>query len=92
MTAQVTTEDVAAWMLSELDRQSLLYQEIVVYDIAQRFGDQFTYVNRNGNLAITKNVLDAFRKLSGDDVVWVRRNRYWRRREPEDEPGRMQPY
>ena len=92
MAGETTARDVAEWMLSELDKQTLLYQEIAVYEILQQFGEQFTYTNKNNNLAIAKNVLEVFRMLTGDDVVWVSDERYWRRRQPDDEPGRHQSY
>lgn len=77
-------------MLGELERQRELHQEDVVHEIAAHFGEEFTCENENGNLAISKAVLDAFRKLSGDDVVWCRSERYWRPREEWDLPGRQQ--
>lgn len=82
--------DVAKRMLSELDTHHVLYQEEIVYDIQSRFGEDFVYYNANGNLAITQNVLKAFREMTGEDVVWMRSDRYWRRRESYDEPGRQQ--
>lgn len=85
-----SANDVAAWMLDELRQHEYLYQETVVYDIADRFGEQFTYLNDNGNTAIGKDVLAAFRKLSGEQVVWERGQRCWRLRQDHDEPGRQQ--
>jgi hypothetical protein len=85
-----TPEQVAAWMLAEVQRTDYLYQETVVYDIASRFGDAFTYINQNGNLAIDKKVLAAFKKLSGEAIIWERGQRLWRKRQEYDEPGRRQ--
>ena len=85
-----TPDQVAQWMLDELKRVKYLYQETVVYDIASKFGDSFTYYNDNGNPAIDKKVLAAFRKLTGDSVIWERGERMWRFREKYDEPGRQQ--
>jgi hypothetical protein len=91
MTA-TTPEDIARWMLEKLDAVPFgLYQNQIVYEIAQRFGSGFTYHNANGNLAISKPVLAAFRRLSGDDVVWSRGERCWRRRTAWDRrTGRQQ--
>jgi len=86
----MTPKDVAEWMLEELKKDKYLYQETVVYDIAEKFGDEFTYTNDNGNLAIDKKVLDAFRKISETTVIWERGTRMWRFREDYDEPGRQQ--
>ncbi len=85
-----TPEDVAKWMLSELQREKYLYQESVVYDIASKFGEDFTYDNDNGNPAIGRKVLAAFKQLTGDSVIWERGERLWRYREKHDEPGRQQ--
>lgn len=90
--AQPTAKDVAEWMLKELASKDQLYQDQVAYDIEDKFGGAFTYVNDNGNPAIGKDVLAEFKKLTGDKVVWVQTERYWRAREPGDEPGRKQTY
>ena len=85
-----TPDDVAQWMLDELKRVKYLYQETVVYDISSKFGEDFTYYSDNGNPAIGKKVLAAFKKLTGDSVIWERGERMWRFREKYDEPGRQQ--
>ncbi len=74
MTGKPIPADVAAWMMREFERcaPAPFYQEVVVYDIAEKFGEEFTYTNANGNLALEKAVLDAFRRVSGDGVVWSR--------------------
>lgn len=89
---QPTAQDVAQWMLKELQNQGELHQDQVVYDIADKFGKGFTYLNESGNHAIGKDVLAAFLKLTGKKIVWIRSERYWRERQPGDEPGRNQPY
>jgi hypothetical protein len=85
-----TAVEVAKWMVAELDRTQLLDQELTVYEISKKFGDEFTYINPNGNLAISKDVLKHFNKITAADVVWSRSERHWRKRQPGDEPGRMQ--
>jgi len=85
-----TPQRVAAWMVAELERVGLLDQESAVWHIKQRFGDRFVYDNANGNLAIGKDVLKAFRGLTGDSVIWERGTRTWRKREQHDLPGRRQ--
>jgi len=77
-------------MLDELKRKGDLYQDASVREIAKKFGSQFTYSNDNGNEAIRKDVLSAFRKLSKDTVVWEREDRYWRMRKPGDKLAREQ--
>jgi hypothetical protein len=85
-----TPEDIAEWMVTALERDKFLHQETAVYEIAQRFGDEFTYVNQNGNLAIDRRVLTAFRKLTEKTVVWEKGERLWRKRQEADEGGRKQ--
>ena len=90
MTTAQTPEFVANWMLSQIEKAGDLYQDDAVSEIFDRFGDQFTHENENGNLAIAKPVLAAFRKITKDSVVWERGERRWRKRELSDEPGRQQ--
>jgi hypothetical protein len=85
-----TVSDVAAWMLDYLKENAFLYQQEAAYEIRERFSEDFTYYNQNGNLAISPDVLAAFRSLTGDGVVWERGQRCWRMREEHDEPGRQQ--
>jgi hypothetical protein len=86
-----TSEAVAGWMRQELEKQDgVLYQEDAASQIGDLFGEQFIYENPAGNPAIDKKVLAAFRKLTGDSVVWSSAERHWRRREVGDEPGRKQ--
>ncbi len=85
-----TPEQIAEWMVEELERGQYLYQQVVASEIAERFGEEFTYVNQNGNLAIDPRVLAAFRRITEDTVVWERGERMWRKRNDADEPGRRQ--
>ena len=83
-------EEVAAWMANEVRTKGELYQEDAVDAIERRFGKEHLYDNANGNLSISKAVLTAFRNLTEADVIWIRGERYWRRRERADEQGRQQ--
>jgi hypothetical protein len=85
-----TAQEVAQWMLDEVTRNGKLYQETAVADIASTFGYEFTYDNENGNLAIRRDVLAAFRRLSENSVVWDRENHLWRKRDSEDDASRQQ--
>lgn len=82
--------DVAQWMLGELTAVGYLYQEKAVWDIQQNFGDTHIYENQNGNMAISREVLAAFRKLTEGNVVWSRGERYWRFRGDSDSDKRQQ--
>ena len=77
-------------MSQELDRVQFLRQDQAAYDIKSTFGNEFTYINEHGNLAIDRRVLREFRTLTKDDVVWDRGERMWRRRASWDEDGRVQ--
>lgn len=86
-----TADTVADWMLKELEKQEgVLHQAEAAPQIADLFGERFIYENDSGNACIDKQVLAAFRKLTGDSVVWNRGERLWRRRELGDEPTRQQ--
>ncbi len=85
-----TAEGVAQWMVDRVRAGRPIYQDQIAWDIQRTFGKQFIYNNANGNPAIGKDVLAAFRKLTDDDVVWSRGDRCWRLRTPKDKPGRQQ--
>lgn len=86
----MTPAEIAAWMLAKVNSDHFVYQETVVYEIPSEFGEEFTYLNDAGNLAIRKDVLKAFRAISEKSVVWERGERMWRKREAHDELGRRQ--
>lgn len=85
-----TLDDVAQWMLDKVTKEKMWHQEHAVYAIATKFGNEFTYINDNGNMAISKPVLKAFGKLSKETVVWSRGGRYWRLRDKHDSPNQRQ--
>jgi hypothetical protein len=84
---EITNQTVAEFMNAELDRTRWLYQEDIAAKIQHRFGKGFVYFNENGNLAISKEVLREFRKLT-PDCVWVRSDKSWRKRDKFDEAGK----
>jgi len=74
--------EIASWMLeiirrTHFENRDVTYQNYLVYDIAKEFGDEWTYENDNGNLAISKEVLKAFGKVKAGNVRWDRGSRYW---------------
>ena len=87
-----SAEDVAQWMANEVRTKGELYQQDAVDAIDRLFGAEHVYDNAAGNPAISKAVLAAFRKLTNEDIIWNRGERYWRRRAPRDEPGRQHDY
>jgi hypothetical protein len=76
---ETKVEQIARWMAEQVEKETSLYQETTVWEIAKRFGRRFTYTTENGNLAIRKAVLFAFTKLTEDYVVWEREDRCWRK-------------
>jgi len=84
-----TASDVARWMANQLEAKAYIYQDEIVYSIQKDFGDEFVYLNQNGNYGIVKPVLDAFNKLT-PEAIWSRGERCWRKRAEYDRPGRMQ--
>ncbi len=69
---------VAEFMISEIGNKGHLYQEYLVHDIETKFGEEYVYENENGNLAISKKVLNEFKKLKeANGIEWDRSERCW---------------
>lgn len=82
---------VTDWMIERITAVGELFQVDAADYILRAFGGDHVYENKNGNLAIDKTVLREFNKITKDTVVWVRAGRYWRLRQPSDDPRRQQP-
>ena len=85
-------KDVAEFMMKELKENECLYQQDVVYDIEEKFGEEFVYENDNGGLSIDKKVLAEFRKLDDKNVVYEKGQKMWRFRDDDDEEGKRGQY
>ncbi|WP_305838745.1 DUF6953 family protein [Photobacterium leiognathi] len=81
-------QSVALWMQSMLDTDGCLYQDDVVDFLVKKQKEELLRENADGNLVIGRPVLNAFKKLNESSVVWVKADKYWRFRVPEDEDGR----
>jgi hypothetical protein len=81
-------EQVANWMLLEIQKHGCIYQDDVVDHLVRAKADDLLRENSDGNLVVGQRVLDAFRAVTESSVVWVKPDRYWRYRVAEDEPGR----
>ncbi|WP_029050571.1 hypothetical protein [Cupriavidus sp. amp6] len=79
---------VAQWMLAQIERDACIYQDDVVDHLVRSKREDLLIENADGNQVLGKDILTAFRKLTEETVVWVKPDRYWRFRVPEDEPGR----
>lgn len=76
-------------MAKEVRASGELSQKEAAAAIADMFRGGYVFPNPEGNLAISKVVLAAFRHLTKDDVLRIRGRRFWRLREEADGPGRL---
>lgn len=81
-------DEVIQWMLENLEKDGCLYQEDVVDYLVKNDLMSLMRENSEGNLVLKLSVNSAFKKKTENNVVWVKPDRYWRYRVPEDEPGR----
>ncbi|MCX4577346.1 hypothetical protein OHB41_30035 [Streptomyces sp. NBC_01571] len=90
--SETDAQAAAQWMLAQItdSRSHELFQMDAADHVAKHFDPGLTYVNDNGNLAISKEVLSAFRKMSEGTVIWERGARYWRLRNDRDPEGKRQ--
>lgn len=88
--SEATATDVAQWMLSEVSQKKRIYQSEIAPRIRKGYGSSFVYENKNGNLSISKEVLEEFRTLSDGLVIWEKGERCWRLlRKGEEYKGRQ---
>ena len=78
----------ASWMLLLLQKDGCLYQDDVVDKLVKSASEELLRENSDGNLVLDRKLLNAFRKLTEANVVWVNAGKYWRFRVLEDEQGR----
>lgn len=78
----------ASWMLLLLQNDGCLYQDDVVDKLVKSSSEELLRENSDGNLVLDRKLLNAFRKLTEVNVVWVSTGKYWRFRVLEDESGR----
>ncbi|HFH3922976.1 DUF6953 family protein [Pseudomonas aeruginosa] len=75
---------IAEWMLQQFNQLQRLSQSTAARGIRVQFGEQHVYKNKQRNWAINKGILEAFKKLTPDGVVWSRSSQAWRARRPTD--------
>lgn len=75
-------------MMAQLEDDRCLYQQDVVDYLVKLDNDHLLKENADGNLVLSTPLINHFRKVSGNEVVWVKPDKYWRYRVPEDEMGR----
>ncbi|MFA9321763.1 DUF6953 family protein [Salmonella enterica] len=79
---------VSDWMMLTLQKDGCLYQQDVVDYLVKEDNEQHLKENADGNQALSTKLINKFRVDSGENVVWVKPDKYWRYRVPEDEEGR----
>ncbi|EPU3949655.1 DUF6953 family protein [Klebsiella michiganensis] len=79
---------VSDWMMLTLQSDGCLYQQDVVDYLVKEGNEQHLKENADGNQALSTKLINKFRVDSGENVVWVKPDKYWRYRVPEDEEGR----
>lgn len=74
---EVTAQEVAEWMVKEIRFTGTLHQTAAIKYVKENFGEQFVFVNENGNASLSKEVKKAFRKLHGGRIAWDRDGFLW---------------
>lgn len=74
---EVTAQEVAEWMVKEIRFTGTLHQTAAIEYVKEHFGEQFVFVNENGNASLEKDVKKAFRKLHGGRIAWDRDGFLW---------------
>lgn len=72
-----TEQQIAEWMVNEIKFRGMLRQEEAIEHVKQHFGEQYIFVNENGNVSLEKDVKKAFRKLHKGRVAWDRDGFFW---------------
>lgn len=76
--ADTTTEQrIAEWMVNEIKFRGMLRQEEAIEHVKQHFGEQYIFVNENGNASLEKEVKKAFRKQHRGRIAWDRDGFFW---------------
>ena len=79
-------EEIAEWMFEEVRRKGKLYQWRAARYIHSAFDPKHVYTTKGGGLRIKSYILDAFKALTEEEVIWT--GKYWKLREPFDVPGK----
>ncbi|MEH6501972.1 MAG: hypothetical protein V7751_21550 [Pseudoalteromonas distincta] len=78
---------IAEWMLDEFTKHQRLSQSTAARGIRLNYGDEHVYKNKQRNWGINKGILEAFKKLTPEGVVWSRSSQTWRARRATDPVG-----
>ncbi len=75
---------IAEWMLDEYTKHQRLSQSTAARGIRLNYGEEHVYKNKQRNWGINKGILEAFKKLTPEGVVWSRSTQTWRARRATD--------
>ncbi|WP_023637963.1 DUF6953 family protein [Dickeya solani] len=75
-------------MMTILKKDGCFYQQDVVDYLIKANNEQHLKENADGNQVLSTKLINRFRVDSGENVVWVKPDKYWRYRVAEDELGR----
>jgi len=84
MASTADEKRIAEWMLQQYDLYNRLSQTAAVRGIRNNFSDEHCYKNKQRNWAINKGILEEFRALIPENVVWSRSSQGRRARLPLD--------
>lgn len=74
---EASAQQVAEWMVNEIKFTGILHQSDAINYVKANFGEQFVFVNDNGNESLSKEVKKQFRKLHNGKVAWDRDGFFW---------------
>ena len=77
-----TANDVAKWMLQRLNVDKVLYKKHAVSEINELFGEEFAYYTDGDKPTISIEVIETFKEIAGDKVLWKLKEGCWRVVEP----------
>lgn len=77
METTTTERQIAEWMVNEIKNRGMLRQEEAIAHVKEHFGEQYIFVNENGNVSLEKEVKKAFRKLHRGRIAWDRDGFFW---------------
>lgn len=71
--------EIAQWLIHTIRENGprRTRQDQVVREIRERFGEEWSYRNANGNWAIDRRVLQQFQPLKDELIVWNRGDQSW---------------
>ncbi|AZB90585.1 hypothetical protein DKE41_008910 [Acinetobacter pittii] len=89
MLKKVTIQALIDRLISHLAHNKILDHEELIGILCIEYEGAYVTINDQGNQAVDKALLDAFKKATKTTVVWDRSERAWRLREDHDLASRM---